>query len=96
MPGIDPSIVVHEIPTYPALKPVRQRLRPVHPRKVFAIKAKVEKLLKSGFIYLIPLIEWVSNIVPVDKKQGTIHICVDYRDINQACPKDNYPNPFID
>lgn len=42
MPGINPSIVVHEIPTYPGAKPVRQRLRPVHPRKAAAIKAEVE------------------------------------------------------
>eukprot|EP00253_Pinus_taeda_P011702 PITA_11702 len=96
MPDIDPSIVVHEIPTYPGAKPVRQRLHPVHPRKVAAIKAEVEKLLKAGFIYPIPLTEWVSNIVPVNKKQGTIRVCVDYRDINRACLKDNYPTPFID
>ena len=68
MPGIDPSIVVHEIITYPGAKPVRQRLRPVHPRKAAAIKEKVEKLLKAGFIYPIPLTDWVSNIVPVNKK----------------------------
>jgi len=30
------------------------------------------------------------------KKQGMIKVCVDYRDVNQACPKDNYPTPFID
>ena len=55
MLGIDPSIVVHEIPTYPGAKPVHQCLRPVHPRKAAAIKAEVEKLLKAGFIYPIPL-----------------------------------------
>jgi len=32
----------------------------------------------------------------VNKKQGTIRVCVDYRDINRACPKDNFPTPFID
>jgi len=96
IPGIDPSIVVHEIPTYPGAKPVRQRLRPVHPQNATTIKAEVEKLLKAGFIYPIPLTDWVSNIVPVNKKQGTIRVCVDYRDINRACPKDNFPTPFID
>jgi len=96
MPGIDSSIVVHEIKTYPDAKPVRQRLRQIHPRKAAAIKAEVEKLLKAGFIYPIPLTDWVSNIVPVNKKQGTIRICIDYRDINRACPKDNYPTPYID
>lgn len=30
------------------------------------------------------------------KKQGKIRVCVDYRDVNQACPKENYPTPFID
>ena len=68
----------------------------MNPRKAAAIKAEVEKLLNAGFIYPIPLPEWVSNIVPVDKKQGTIRVCVDYRDINRACPKEKYPTPFID
>eukprot|EP00253_Pinus_taeda_P013849 PITA_13849 len=47
MPGIDPSIIVHEIKTYPNAKPVWQRLRQIHPRKVVAIKTEVEKLLKA-------------------------------------------------
>jgi hypothetical protein len=96
MPGIDPSIVVHEIKTYPGAKPVRQRLHPVHPRKAAAIKLEVEKLLKAGFIYPVALTEWVSNPVPIDKKGGSIRVCVDYRDINKACPKDNFPTPFVD
>jgi hypothetical protein len=96
MPGIDPSIVVHEIKSYPDVKLVRKKLHPVHPKKVAAIKSEVEKLLKSGFIYPVPLTEWVSNLVPVAKKQGTIRVCVDYRDLNKSCPKENYPTPFID
>jgi hypothetical protein len=60
------------------------------------IKVEVEKLLKYSFIYPIPLTKWVSNIIMVAKKQGKIHVCVDYRDINKACPKDNYPMLFID
>lgn len=96
MPCIDPSIVVHEIKTYTEVKPVRQKLHPVHPRKVVAIKAEVEKLLKAGFVYPVQFTEWVSNIVPVTKKQGTIRVCVDYSNLNKACPKDNYPTPFID
>jgi hypothetical protein len=96
MPGIDPAIVVHEIKTYPRTKPVRQRLRPFHPRKVTSIKLEVEKLLKDVFIYPMALTEWVSNPIPIDKKGGSIRVCVDYRDINKACPKDNFPTPFVD
>ena len=68
MPSIDPRIVVHEIKTYAGAKPVRQKLRQIHPKKAAAIKAEIEKLLKASFIYPIPLTEWVSNIVPITKK----------------------------
>ena len=68
----------------------------MNPRKALGIKDEIEELLKSNFIYLVPLTEWVSNLVPVDKKQGTIHRCTDFRDLNHACPKDNFPTPFID
>jgi hypothetical protein len=78
MPGIDPRIVEHEIKTYLDARPVRQCLRVVNPRKAPAIKAEVEKLLNVGFIYPVPLTEWVSNLVPVNKKQGTIHVCMDF------------------
>ena len=60
------------------------------------MKSEVEKLLKAGFIYPIALMEWVSSHVPVDKKQGTIHICTNFRDLKKTYPKDNYPTPFID
>ncbi|KAA3454324.1 Retrovirus-related Pol polyprotein from transposon 17.6 [Gossypium australe] len=40
--------------------------------------------------------EWVANIVPVPKKDGKVQMCVDYRDLNKASPKDNFPLPHID
>ena len=95
MPGTDPSIFVHEIKTYPGATPVHQKLRQVHQRKAVAIKEEVEKRLRDGFIYPVPLIEWVSNIVPVKKRQGTIRVYIDFKDLNWACPKDNFPTPYI-
>ena len=53
-------------------------------------------MLKASFIYHVPLTEWVSNLVPVNKKYGAIRICTDFCDLNRACPKDNFPTPFID
>jgi hypothetical protein len=96
MPGIDPSIVEHRIDTWPDITPVRQKKRPLHPAKASAIKAEVDKLRTAGFIYPIAYTSWVSNPAPVDKKQGTIRVCTDFRDLNNACPKDNFPTPFID
>jgi hypothetical protein len=54
IPGNNPRIVKHDIKTYPDVKPVRQRLRAINLRKAPAIKVEVEKLLNSGFIYLVP------------------------------------------
>lgn len=96
MPEIDPRIILHEMKTYVGARPIWKKLWPTYPKKAASIKAEVEKLLKVGFIYPVPLTEWVSNIVPVTKLKGTIHVCVDYGDLNKSCPKDNYPTLFID
>jgi hypothetical protein len=96
MSGIDPDIVVHEIKTYLGAKPIQKKLFLVHPHKAVAIKLEVEKLLKAGFIYPVALTDCVSNLFPINKKQGIIDMCIDYRDINKACPKDNFPTPFVD
>lgn len=96
MPSIDPWIIEHEMKSYPNVKPVRHKLRVVNPRKAPAIKVEIEKMLNAGFIYPIALPEWVSNLVAVNKKEGKIRICTDFRDFNKACPKDNYPMLFID
>jgi len=94
-PGIDSSIVEHEIKMYLDVKPVWQCLHHVYPKKVVALKVGVEIFFHVGFIYPIPLTDWVSNIVPIMKKKGTIRVCVDYKDVNHAFPKDNYPTSFI-
>ena len=61
-----------------------------------SIKREIDKLHKASFIYPIAYTSWVSNLVPVMKKQGTIRVCTDFRDLNKACPKNNYPTSFID
>ena len=40
--------------------------------------------------------DWVANIVQVPKKDGNVRMCVDYRDLNRASPKDNFSLPHID
>ena len=68
MSSIEPCIVEHEIKTYPDAKPVWQCLCVVNPRKALAIKAEIEKLLKDGLNYPVPLTEWISNPISVDNK----------------------------
>ena len=40
--------------------------------------------------------EWMANVVLVPKKDGKVRVCVDFRDINEASPKDDFPLPHID
>ena len=35
------------------------------------------------------------NIIPIKKKNGQIRICVDFRDLNNVCPKDDFTLPII-
>ena len=60
------------------------------------IKEEVEKQLKAGFLTTIAYSNWVANIVPEPKKDGKVCMCVDYKDLNRASPKDNFPLPHID
>src|SRR4051812_28401092 len=61
------------------------------------IKEEIDRLLKDGFIRPGRYVEWVSNIVHVDKKNtGAIRVCIDFRDLNKATPEDEYPMPIAD
>uniref|UniRef100_A0A2N9EU18 Integrase catalytic domain-containing protein n=1 Tax=Fagus sylvatica TaxID=28930 RepID=A0A2N9EU18_FAGSY len=61
-----------------------------------SITQEVKKLLAAGFIKPIQHPRWLSNIVPVKKKNGQIQCCVDFCNLNKACPKDEFPLPNID
>ena len=56
---------------------------------------EVEKQLKAGFLTAIAYSDWVTNIVPVPRKDGKVRMCIDYKDLNRAIPKDNFPLPHI-
>ncbi|PKI59190.1 hypothetical protein CRG98_020419 [Punica granatum] len=60
------------------------------------IKEEVVKQINAGFLEVCNYSEWVANIVRVEKKDGRVRVCVDYRDLNKASPKDNFPLPHID
>jgi hypothetical protein len=60
------------------------------------IKEEVDRLLKAGFIRPCRYVEWVSNIVLVEKNTNKLRICVDFCNLNRATPKDEYPMPIAD
>ena len=60
------------------------------------IKEEVQKQLDANFLKVINYPPWIANIVPVPKKDGKVRMCMDYRDLNRASPKDDFPLPHID
>lgn len=55
------------------------------------IKEEIERLLRSKFIRKVRYIEWLANIIPVIKKNGTLRVCINFKDLNNVKPKDEYP-----
>ena len=96
MPGLSYDIVQHRLPLNPECSPVKQKLRRMKPETSLKIKEEVKKQFDAGFLAVARYPEWVANIVPVPKKDGKVRMCVDYRDLNRASPKDNFPLPHID
>ena len=96
MPGLDPQIASHKIPLYPDVSPKKQKLRRMNPEMSLKIKEEVMKQWEAGFLEVAKYPQWVANVVPVPKKDGRVRMCVDYRDLNRASPKDDFPLPHID
>ncbi|KAA3459150.1 hypothetical protein EPI10_013669 [Gossypium australe] len=96
MPGLSTDIIVHRLPIIAECKPVRQKLRKMRPDIVLKIKKEVKKQFDAGFLQVVKYSEWVANIFLVPKKDGKVRMCVDYRDLNKANPKENFPLSHID
>jgi hypothetical protein len=97
MPGLDRSIVEHRLPIKPGFKPYKQPPRKIYKDEVLAgVKKEIERLIEANFIRPCRSAEWISNIVPVYKKNGKMRVCIDFRDLNRATPMDGYPMPLAD
>ena len=86
MPGLDRNIVEHPLPLKKGFRPFQQPAR----------QMKVQKIMDAGFIRPCRYAEWISSVVPVQKKDGRWRVCMDFRDLNRATPKDEYPMPVAE
>ena len=96
MPGIDPDFLCHHLSMDNTVRLVRQRRRKFNEERQLVVREETQKLLKAGHIREIQYPEWLANVVLVKKANGKWRMCVDFTDLNKACPKDSYPLPSID
>jgi hypothetical protein len=59
------------------------------------LQMQLEELMKKGYIH--PSVSpWGAPILFVKKKDGTLRLCIDFRQLNKATMKKKYPLPRID
>ena len=96
MGGMDHTIITHKLNVSPSFKPIKKKRRSFAPERQKAINEEVGKLLHAGAIREVEYPEWLDNVVLVKKENGKWQLCIDFTDINKACPKGSFPLPRID
>ena len=95
MPGLSRDLVEYRLPIIADFRPYKQPARRFNPSIYDRIKEEINRLLDAGFIRSCHYADWISNIVPIEKKgSGKICVCIDFIDLNKATPKDEYPMPI--
>ena len=95
-PGVDPEFICHHLNVNPSIVPKKQPLRRPSKEHAEAVREKVTRLKQVRAIKEVFYPEWLANTVVVKKKSGKWRVCVDFTDLNKACPKDPFPMPKID
>ena len=95
-PSLDPKFICHHLNVNPLVTPKRQPPRRPSNEHVEAVKSEVTKLKQAGAIKEVFYPQWLANTVVVKKKTGKWRVCVDFTDLNKACPKDPFLMPRID
>ncbi|XP_028080287.1 uncharacterized protein LOC114281895 [Camellia sinensis] len=91
MPGLDRALVEHSLPIKGNFFPHKQPPRRMTNEVTLLVDEEIKSLLKAGFIRTNRYVEWLSNIIDVMKKNGKLRVCIDFRNLNLATPKDEYP-----
>ena len=95
-PRVDPNFICHHLNVNSFITPKRQTPRCPPKEHVEAIRNEVAKLKRAGAIKKVFYPQWLANTMVVKKKTGKWRVCVDFTNLNKACPKDPFPMPRID
>jgi hypothetical protein len=61
--------------------------------KAEGARNEVKRLLSVDVIREVKYTEWLDNTVMVKKANGKWRMCIDFTDLNKACPNDEFPLP---
>jgi hypothetical protein len=94
--GVNRDVIEHSLNVDPSFRPGKQRLRKMSENKAEGARNEVKRLLSAGVIREVTYPEWLANTVMVKKANGKWRMCIDFTDLNKACPKDEFPLRRID
>jgi hypothetical protein len=94
--GVNRDVIEHSLNVDPSFRPRKQRLRNMSEDKAKGSRNKVKRLLSASVIREVKYPEWLANTIMVKKANGKWRMCIDFTDLNKACPKDEFPLPRID
>jgi hypothetical protein len=80
----------------PSFRPRKQRLQKMSEDKAEGARNEVKRLLSAGFIREVKYPEWLANTVMVKKANEKWRMCIDFTNLNKACPMDEFPLSRID
>ena len=89
-------MIEHHLRVCPNVRPMKQKARRRSLEKQSFIVQETRKLEAAGVIREVRYPEWLANPVVVPKKGGKECMCVDFTNLNKACPQDPFPLPRID
>ena len=95
-PRVDPDFICYHLNVNPSITPRKQPLRHSSKDHYEAVKDEVTKLKQAEAIKEVFYPELLANTVIVKKQNRKWQVCVDFTDLNKACPKDPFPLPWID
>jgi hypothetical protein len=93
---VNRDVIEHSLNVDPSFRPRKQRLRKMSEDKAEGARNKVKRLLSASVIREVKYPEWIANTVMVKKANGKWRMCIDFTDLNKACPKDEFPLLRID
>ena len=95
-PRVDLNFICHHLNVNPSVTPKKQPPRRSSKEHSDTVKEEVVKLKRAGAIKEVFYLEWLANMMVVNKKNGKWQVCVDFTDLNEVYPKDPFPIPRID